>query len=135
MRSYPSSRFLTERYVSYTSAKKNDAGNRTSPLDMNALMYLPWPFLVAYAHYSLLGASPAEVALCLAVSAFLVWENEYMHQQVHLHAQARRFECPTGQRQAIDQPRLRRFLVRARPRSGRSPRSVLRPDDGWPARF
>ena len=84
MRSYPSSRFLTERYVSYTSAKKNDAGNRTSPLDMNALMYLPWPFLVAYAHYSLLGAPPAEVALCLAVSAFLVWENEYMHQQVHL---------------------------------------------------
>jgi hypothetical protein len=51
---------------------------------MNALMYLPWPFLVAYAHYRLLGASPAEVALCLAVSAFLVWENEYMHQQVHL---------------------------------------------------
>ena len=84
VRSYPTSRFLSERYVSYTSAQKNDPGDTTTLLDMNALMYMPWPFLVASMHHSLLGASQSEVALCFGLSALLLCENEYMHQQVHL---------------------------------------------------
>lgn len=84
VRSYPSSRFLTERYVSYTCARKGDRGELNTLLDMNAIMYLPWPFVVAFVHHSLLSATASEVGLCFGVSTFLLCENEYMHQQVHL---------------------------------------------------
>ena len=63
-------------------------GTQHSRLDMNARMYGPWPLLVAAAHWALLDAGAAEIALCLAVSAGLIAENEFIHEQVHIRGSA-----------------------------------------------
>ncbi len=80
VKGYPPARFLTERYASTEGVRK---GKRHTVFDMNAAMYLPWPFIIGAAHRALAGTTHAETALCLLVSLALIAENEYMHVQVH----------------------------------------------------
>ena len=62
-------------------------GTQHSRLDMNARMHGRGR-LVAAAHWALLDAGAAEIALCLAVSAGLIAENEFIHEQVHIRGSA-----------------------------------------------
>ena len=82
IRSYPPSKFLQTRYVSFEARRRMTNCN---PLfDLNTLMYSPWVLFTAVIH-ALCGVNDAgSLSVCLATGVLFLQQQDYMHTHIHL---------------------------------------------------
>ena len=90
------SKFLSERYVGHEERKGGNNGAEGRPvsgtgfdLSLGTLIYLPWPFVNAAAHWLLLpwlglpAVNAPEVVGMLVLACAVGLEQEIIHRQVH----------------------------------------------------